>query len=278
MGVFGMNNEFYHINEIIEGVYHISDLNKVCCTLIVGKEKALLFDTGYGIGDLKQVVKSITNLPIIVVNSHGHLDHMGGNYQFDEIYIHEDDLSLFNQILLSDKRKCTINNYIKNIGLPKGFSQEEYITREYNTNYTPIGEGQVFDLGGYELEVIYCKGHTAGCVSLIERKNKLLLSGDSVLQHVWMFLEESKKISEYKNSIERLNKLDVDIILTSHSREQYSKDLLNKLIHCVHNIDISKSEPYFNEAYPYKAFMYSEGGEPFSSRDYVSVVFREDKM
>lgn len=87
-----MHNEFYNINEIKEGVYHISDLNGICCTLIVGKEKALLFDTGYGIGDLKQVVKSITELPIIVVNSHGHLDHMGGNYQFEETYIHEDDI------------------------------------------------------------------------------------------------------------------------------------------------------------------------------------------
>lgn len=133
-------------------------------------------------------------------------------------------------------------------------------------------------MGGYKLEVIYSKGHTAGCISLIERKNKLLLSGDSVLQHVWMFLNESKKISKYKHSLERLSELEVDIILTSHSSEQYSKDLLNKLIHCVNNIDISKSEPYFNEAYPYKAFMYSEGGEPFASRNYVSIVFREDKL
>lgn len=273
-----MYNEYYNIKKIIEGVYHISDPNNICCTLIVGNKKALLFDTGYGIGDLKQLIKSITDLPIVVVNSHGHLDHMGGNYQFDEIHIHEDDISLAKHILLSDKRKWTVDNYKKNIGLPKDFREEEYINRDYNIDFITVKEGQVFNVGGYELEAIYCKGHTAGCMSLIERKNKLLLSGDTILQHVWMFLEESRKMSEYIETLKKLNELEVDIILTSHSSEPYSKELLSNLIHCANNINVSKSTPYFNEAYPYKAFMYSEGGEPFVTPDYVSIVFREDKL
>ncbi|AVK49759.1 MBL fold metallo-hydrolase [Clostridium sp. MF28] len=273
-----MYNEYYNIKKIIEGVYHISDPNNICCTLIVGNKKALLFDTGYGIGDLKQVIKSVTDLPIVVVNSHGHLDHMGGNYQFDEIHIHEDDISLAKHILLSDKRKWTVDNYKKNIGLPKDFREEEYINMDCSIDFIPVKEGQVFDVGGYELEVIYCKGHTAGCMSLIERKNKLLLSGDTILQHVWMFLEESRKMSEYIETLKKLNELEVDIILTSHSSEPYSKELLSNLIYCANNINVSKSTPYFNEAYPYKAFMYSEGGEPFVTPDYVSIVFREDKL
>ncbi|AQR97286.1 MBL fold metallo-hydrolase [Clostridium saccharoperbutylacetonicum] len=273
-----MYNEYYSIRKVMDGVYHISDPNKICCTLVVGNKKALLFDTGYGIGKLKQAISSITVLPIIVVNSHGHLDHMGGNYEFDDIYIHEADITLAKQILLSDKRKWTVNNYKKNIGIPKDFSEEEYISRDYNMNFTSIKEGEIFDLGGYELEVIYCKGHTAGCISLIERKRKLLLSGDTILQHVWMFLKESEKMSDYIDSLNKLNKLEVDIILTSHSNEPYNKELLHNLIRCVNNIDISKSTPYFNEAYPYEAFMYSEGGEPFASKEYVSIVFSEDKL
>lgn len=273
-----MYNQYYNIKKIIDGIYHISDPNRICCTLIVGDKKALLFDTGYGIGNLKQVVESITDLPLIVVNSHGHLDHTGGDYQFTKIYINKDDISLMKHILLSDKRNRIVDNYKKNIGLPKDFREEDYVNMEYNVEFIPVSEEQVFDLGGYKLEVIYCKGHTAGCISLIERKNKLLLAGDTILQHVWMFLEESKDLSEYLNSLKKLNKLEFDIILTSHSTEIYSKELLKKLIHCVNNIDISKSTPYFNEAYPYKAFMYSENEEPFVSSDFVSIVFREDKL
>ncbi len=105
-----------------------------------------------------------------------------------------------------------------------------------------------------------------------------MLSGDTILQHVWMFLEESRKMSEYIESLKKLDESEVNIILTSHSSEPYSKELLSNLIHCVNNINVSKSTPYFNEAYPYKAFMYSEGGEPFVTPDYVSIVFREDKL
>ncbi|EHI99695.1 beta-lactamase domain-containing protein [Clostridium sp. DL-VIII] len=273
-----MDNQYYNIKKIMDGVYHISDPNKICCTLIVGSKKSLLFDTGYGIGNLKQVVESITDLSIIVINSHGHLDHMGGNYQFNEVYIHEDDIALVKDILLSDKRNKTIDNYKKNAMLPRDFKEEDYVNRLYKIDYIPVEEGQVFDLGRYELEVIYCTGHTAGCISLIDRKNKLLLSGDTILQHVWMFLKESKNISEYLNSLEKLNKLEFDINVTSHSAELYSKVLLNRLIHCVNNIDVSKSTPYFNEAYPYEAFMYFEGGEPFISPDFVSIVFSKDKL
>lgn len=272
-----MCKQYFNIKKVMDGVYHISDPTKICCTLIVGSKKALLFDTGYGIGDLRQLVRGITELPVIVVNSHGHLDHMGGNYQFDKIYIHEADMPLMKRILSSDKREKTMERYKKNMQLPEEFREEEYVNRNYNNiDFVPVKEGQVFDLGGYELEVVYCKGHTAGCISLIDRKNKLLLAGDSVLQHVWMFLEESRSLSEYMDSLNKLNELEADTILTSHSDKPYSKELLNKLIHCVNNIDISKSTPYFNESFPCKAFMYSEGGEPFVSPDFVSIVFRED--
>ena len=47
--------------------------------LIIGEEKALLFDTAYGMGNLREFVEGITQKPVIVVNSHGHFDHTGGN-------------------------------------------------------------------------------------------------------------------------------------------------------------------------------------------------------
>ena len=56
--------------------------------MIVGKEKAMLIDTGHGYGNLKQVVKSITDKPLYIVNTHGHLDHTSGNAQFEEKYIY----------------------------------------------------------------------------------------------------------------------------------------------------------------------------------------------
>src|SRR5205807_9970929 len=54
--------------------------------LIVGEQRALLFDTGMGISDVKKVVEELTKLPVIVLNSHTHDDHVGGNWEFDRVY------------------------------------------------------------------------------------------------------------------------------------------------------------------------------------------------
>ncbi|MFR2691607.1 MAG: MBL fold metallo-hydrolase [Enterocloster bolteae] len=59
--------------------------------LVVGKEKALVFDTGSGTDDIHGMVRKLTGLPLVVINSHGHFDHIGGNSQFDTVYMHQDD-------------------------------------------------------------------------------------------------------------------------------------------------------------------------------------------
>lgn len=61
--------------------------------LIAGEKQAMLLDTGVGMGDLKAQVEKLTDKPVIVVNTHGHVDHAGGNFQFDEVWLHADDFS-----------------------------------------------------------------------------------------------------------------------------------------------------------------------------------------
>ena len=85
--------------KINDHIYQIKDRMGVLMTLIIGNEKALLIDTGYGIYNIHEHIKSLTTLPITVVNSHGHMDHSCGNYLFDEIYIHPKDFNL-----------CTLHN------------------------------------------------------------------------------------------------------------------------------------------------------------------------
>ena len=89
-----MENSYYKV-EKMDGYYRISSPEAVFCYVVVGREKAMLIDTGHAYGDLKQAVKSITDKPLYVVNTHGHLDHTSGNAQFDEkVYIHPRDMEL----------------------------------------------------------------------------------------------------------------------------------------------------------------------------------------
>ena len=90
-----MENLFYKWKQLWEGVFHIQDLFSDYMYLVAGEEKAALIDTGMGFPGLRQLVERLTDKPVIVLNTHGHLDHIGGNDEFDCIYLHPDDLTVY---------------------------------------------------------------------------------------------------------------------------------------------------------------------------------------
>src|SRR5271168_251764 len=69
--------EVYKITPGVFAIYEPHQSEETIGYLIVGTQRALLFDTGMGIGDLKKIVKQLTNLPVAVLNSHTHDDHVG---------------------------------------------------------------------------------------------------------------------------------------------------------------------------------------------------------
>ena len=82
------SNDWFDVYEIVPGVYSIHEPHQwqeVISYLIVGDDRAVIFDTGNGIGDMRAIVDSLTDLPVVVVNSQAHFDHVGGNQQVDTI-------------------------------------------------------------------------------------------------------------------------------------------------------------------------------------------------
>lgn len=66
-------------------IYEPHHAGAVTSDLIGGATQAALFDTGMGISDIQKVAAELTALPIVVLNSHAHPDHVGGNRQFKDI-------------------------------------------------------------------------------------------------------------------------------------------------------------------------------------------------
>lgn len=147
--------------------------------LLVGPKKAMLFDTGYGIGDLKGLVSTITgDMPLLVVNTHGHPDHAYGNCQFDRVYCHEYEVDF-----LRAQERPGMWDYLideNKHGKWMQFDPEDIIPyREYEL----IGckNGHTFDLGeGYTVEMIFLPGHTAGHAVYLDRQNRILFGGDDM--------------------------------------------------------------------------------------------------
>ena len=128
--------------------------------LIEGDNAALLIDTGYGFGQLRNYVEKLTDKPLLVVNSHGHLDHVGGNGEFPEIYM----------------LPGAVKDMETLAGGPCDISKLPY--PDYKKNF--VQEGHVFRLGGRDVEVIDISSHARGSMALLDASRKLVFCGDEV--------------------------------------------------------------------------------------------------
>lgn len=186
--------------------------------LIVGQKRAILFDTGMGISDIRKVTAELTRLPIIVLNSHTHDDHVGGNWEFDTVYGMDTDFTRANAKGSREDAQAEITPDQICGSLPKGFDPKAYITRPWKIA-AYMHDGERFDLGGRTIEVIATPGHTPDAISLIDRANGLLFTGDTYYPApIWLFRPETN-LDAYAASIRRLAALapQVKLVLGAHN-------------------------------------------------------------
>jgi glyoxylase-like metal-dependent hydrolase (beta-lactamase superfamily II) len=212
-------------------IYEPHQAEEVISYLIVGEKRAMLFDTGMGMSDIKKVTAELTSLPIIVLNSHTHDDHVGDNWEFETIYAMNTDFTRKNaQGSREDAQAEVTPDQICGM-LPKGFDSRAYATRPWKiTHYTH--DGDHFDLGGRTLEVIATPGHTPDAISLIDRGNGLLFTGDTYYPApIWLFRPETD-LDAYAASIRRLASLSpqIKLVLGAHNIPVASPAILSRLV------------------------------------------------
>ena len=202
------------IKQIRPNVWLIDDAGESTCFLITGAEKALLVDTANGYEDLAEIVRSITDLPVTVVNTHGHGDHILGNVYFDEAWMHPADFALHDMFA----------GYVKEQMVESGLSL---------CPLKPLEIGQVFDLGGVELTVVDLKGHTAGSIGLLDKAARILYTGDGLNTHLWMQLDHSLPIATALESFRALKEkhgADFDHVAHGHAKVLRGKEILDWMI------------------------------------------------
>lgn len=198
-------DERLKITRAFEDIYLLDDADDGSGYVVVGKEKALVVDTCNGMQDFYAAVRSLTDLPVVLVNTHAHGDHVGGNRYFERALIGEAELPAY----LEDKKE-------------NGLCEVDI-----------IHEGDIIDLGGKTVEAISFPGHTPGGICLLDREDRVLFTGDSVLgRTVWLFMENSVPVSEMKKSLEHLNtrRKEFDWLLTGHSRKIDDPKYIDELI------------------------------------------------
>ncbi len=212
--------EVYRISDGIFAIYEPGQFEEVISFLITGEDRALLFDTGLGIGDIRSVVDQLTDLEIIVLNSHTHYDHIGGNHQFETIYAMDTE---FTRKRAADGRPHeTVAEFVSEgwiwKPLPDGFSKDEYHSHPFAISRF-VAEGDTIDVGGRRLEILEMPGHAPDSICLIDRENRLLFTGDTFyLAPLYTHIEGSD-FEDYARSAARLAGLagEIDIAITSHN-------------------------------------------------------------
>lgn len=242
--------EAFKAKEILPQVYAISG-EMVNRYLVVGKTHALLVDTGYGFSDLRKFVETITKLPLYVVNSHGHVDHAGGNCAFDgPVYIHPEDIPVYRTHQSLEMRKAGLSalKAVQRILfflriLPKHMDVDKYLNGPLCENFAPVREGHVFDLGGMTAQVVEIPGHTPGSIGLLVKERKLFITSDGINSATWLFLPESCKLSVYQQTLKKADQLDFDYLLTGHSSELLPKSIMKDYIEVAENPDFKNGKP-----------------------------------
>ena len=241
---------YYRVKEIYPWLYSLYDPADVYCYLVIGNERALLFDTAYGIGSLPDAISTITDKPVTVVLGHGHIDHANGAYQFDEAWLHEDDFALC-RLHTSPQYRRYVMNGRNSSSLPDGFSISDYVNAGAG-NLQKLEGGELFDLGGLTMEVIPMEGHTAGSIGLLAREHRVLLDSDSANPYVWMQLEESLPVRSYITMLERTMQLDFNTFYTGHSEEAMPKSHFQNFIDVARNASPANSESLGEGVFRYR--------------------------
>ncbi len=192
--------------------------------VVEGKTKALVIDTGYGLLDLRSRVEEITGKPAIVVFTHGHIDHAFGGHHFEGVYMNEADIPIF-----EEHSQFRQNQTVEESGL--SIEDLELWKNAKPKKIDFISAGDFIDIGENKLEVISLKGHTPGSIGFLDRKHRILFSGDGLINHIWLHIPHSSTIDEYLVTLDALDKYlpDFDIICNGHAEKPLPAAFLDEM-------------------------------------------------
>jgi len=239
--------EVYKVKDGIYAIYEPFQYEEALSTLILGEEKAILIDTGCGIGNIRKAVEEITDLPVMVVNSHAHNDHIAQNHLFDEVamldhpWSHEAQKGLPN----SEMAHLIADGMLWK-ELPEGFDAENYVVPDFKVTHW-FKEGDILDLGNRTLEVIHTPGHTPDCVCFLDREDRLLFTGDMFYTGgIYTYLNGGDIptfIDSYLRMLEYYD--EFDYLMPSHNEPWVEKTLLKDVFKAV--VDIAEGRGAYVE-------------------------------
>ena len=235
------SDDWFQVYETSAGVFSIVEPYQVqesISHLIVGEERAILFDTGLGLLPIRPVVERITDLPVTVLNSHTHFDHVGGNAEFSSILAIDSDYTRANMAGFDHRRIAddfTPEAFC--IPPPSGVDLDGIHTRPWKAS-SYVEDGEILDLGGRRLEVLHVPGHAPDATALLDAENGLLFTGDTFYAAELYLVAPETNLDEYELSITRLASIEKDVkyLLGAHDAARVNAGRLKEVRDAFHKL------------------------------------------
>jgi glyoxylase-like metal-dependent hydrolase (beta-lactamase superfamily II) len=236
--------EVYKIRPGVFAIYELHQLEEVISYLIVGGDRALLFDTGMGISNIQAVVAALTKVPVSVVNSHTHNDHVGDNWRFKDIYGMDTDFTRTNARGSKDDAQAELAPDELCGALPSGFDAKAYATKPFHITHW-LHDGDTIDLGGRTLKVMATPGHTPDEIALLDEKNGLLFTGDTFyLGPIYLYRPETD-MDAYVASVKKLAAMgpNLQLLLPAHNTPVADPGYLPKVVAAIQQVRRGEVKP-----------------------------------
>lgn len=228
------------VRKIDDDLYVITETESIHCYLLLGKEKALLIDAGYGYEDIRPLIGQITELPVMLAVTHGDPDHGLGAMHFEDVWIHPLD---YGKLLMNDtpevKGTMLEHRYHKMPEVRRLIDKEAYLaTSVAKASPHFLKSKDIIDLGGKHVEIFHTPGHSYGHIMFLEQETGRLFSGDQLTgkHNNWHFMDSDTQ-APFSLTYASLKKLaqkgeQIKEIYPAHGEYPLSLQCLTDMLEC----------------------------------------------
>ena len=211
---------WFTVERLDAGTYAVSEYRhweETHCYLLLASRNAVLIDTGLGVGDIRQAVEELTSLPVAVLTTHAHWDHIGGHARFDDIAVHEAEAGWLEGGFPLSRDAVLANLLRRPCRFPDDFRPEDYRIFQGRPRRL-LHDGQLLDFGDRRLTVLHTPGHSPGHCCFYEPERGYLFSGDLIYAGCLDAFYPSTDPLLFRQSVQRVGELAVNRLFPGHHR------------------------------------------------------------
>lgn len=273
--------EFYEAVKVNESLTMIKSRTGELLYLAEGTERAVLIDTCVGVGRLKDFVSTLTERPLKVLLTHGHVDHAMGAPEFEEVYMNLSDVPLYQRQCSLEERK----GYLA-AGLGDAFGQipeESYVLPEKDYAFRELADGMTFDLGGLHIDAFGFPGHTKGSMVFLLREMRILILGGACNNSTFLFDQDACPLDEYIKALEGVRdrlKGKYDRVFLSHHEMETGTEIMDNVLEVCREAMDGKADDITFDFMGNRAYIAKKCNERFQREDGKcgNIIYSKEKL